>query len=291
MRIRSLSAIAITTVLLLPCVAQTTGPKPPPVTAVTAQLIRDCPSISAGDRNLTPLSAVCEFVKRIHQTLPNFVCEQTTQRYRPIDSDARGSEERQVDDAVADTIRATVTYEGGVSRYSNIMIGEKPVQGEMFDVPGTTSIGEFGSELLSIFLQENAATFESLKTTKSLSGEDNYVFGVRISGANNHSWILREDGLAARPSLEGELWVSKETSKVIRLNIFVADLDKAFAADHIRVSTDFADVPFADAGTFLLPKHSETKLCTRNSLCMHNVTDWANCKRFAGKARIIFGME
>ncbi len=161
----------------------------------------------------------------------------------------------------------------------------------MFDLPGTATIGEFGSELLSIFLQENAAVFEFRGARKTLAGEDQDVFGFRIAATNNHSWTLREDRRSTRPELAGELWVSRETHQVVRLDIFVEKIDRAYAADHARVSTTFDDVQFPDGGVFLLPRRSETKVCTRSAICLHNVTEWTTCKRFAGKARIIVPAE
>jgi hypothetical protein len=205
----------------------------------------------------------------------------------PIASAIRESEERRGDDIVADTILATVRYEGGISRYSDITVGEKLVQGEMLDIAGATSVGEFGSELLSIFLKESAAEFEFRGETKSLTEDDN-VFGFRISTANNHFWMLRVGNVITRPGLEGQLWVSKGANKVSRLEILAPNIDKQSAADHVRIITSFSTVRIGNAGEFLLPQQSEAKLCLRNANCLHNVTEWTDCKRFAAKSRIVF---
>ena len=45
--------------------------------------IRDCSALSSSDTDLAPLSSVCEFLRRMDRALPNFTCEQTTQRYFP----------------------------------------------------------------------------------------------------------------------------------------------------------------------------------------------------------------
>src|SRR5258708_580108 len=122
-------------------------------------VIRDCAAISARDPDLAPVSAVCEFVKSMDRALPNFVCKQTTERYFPIDASYRQSEERRPDDILADTVSATVTYEDGVDQYSDIEIGDKPAQQDAFFRTGPMTTGDFGSELLSVLLKENATIF------------------------------------------------------------------------------------------------------------------------------------
>jgi hypothetical protein len=262
----------------------------PQTSSKRASVIRDCAAISARDRNLAPVSAVCEFVKAMDRALPNFICKQTTQRYFPIDASYRQSEDRRPDDLLADTVSATVTYEDGVDQYADIKIGDKPVQQDASVLTGPIASGDFGSELLSILLEENATVFAFRGQENGPNGIE-YVFDFRIPAATNHAFTYREDGSGTHPDLEGVLQVSKETNDVRRLDILAKNIDPAFSADHVRFSTIFGKVKFGDAGEFLLPRKSESTVCTRRRLCRHNVTQWANCKRLGVKTRIILGVE
>jgi hypothetical protein len=278
--------------MLVPCLA------PGSVLAQTASqalskrtaVIRDCGAISVHDPDLAPVSAVCEFVKSMDRALPNFVCKQTTQRYFPIDASYRQSEERRPDDILADTVSATVTYEDGVDQYSDVEIGDKPAQQDAFFRTGPITTGDFGSELLSVLLKENATTFSFRGQENGPDGVE-YVFDFRIPAATNHAFTYREDGSETHPDLLGVLRVSKETNDVRRLEILAKNIDPAFSADHVQFSTIFGKVKFGDAGEFLLPRQSESTVCTRKRLCRHNVTQWVNCKRLSAKSRMIFGVK
>jgi len=262
----------------------------PQTSSKRVSVIRDCGAISARDRNLTPVSAVCEFVKSMDRALPNFVCKQTTERYFPIDASYRHSEERRPDDILADSVSATVTYEDGVDQYADIRIGDKPAQQEALILAGPITTGDFGSELFSILLEENATVFAFRGQENGPDGVE-YVFDFRIPAATNHAFTYREDGSGTHPDLEGVLRVGKDANDVRRLEMLAKNIDPAFFADHVQFSTIFGKVQFGDAGEFLLPRQSESTVCTRRRLCKHNVTQWANCKKLSVKSRIVFGVK
>jgi hypothetical protein len=251
-----------------------------------ASVIRDCAGISALDQNLAPVSAVCEMVKAMDRALPNFVCKQTTQRYFPFSSRSRRSDERIPTDIVADTVSATVTYEGGVDQYADVRVGGKSGNGALTARPITS--GNFASELLSIFLEENAAIFIFHGEKKSRSGPE-YVFEFRISGATPLTY--REGTLETHPDVQGVLRVSKETGEVRVLDMFARKIDRKFFADHLGFSTTFGKVAFGDAGEFPLPKESESTLCNRDGVCNHSLTRWSDCKKLGVKTRMIVGVE
>jgi hypothetical protein len=279
--------IAMLVLLLAPgSVAQTA----PQTSSKRLSVIRNCAAISARDHNLAPVSAVCEFVNAMDRSLPNFVCKQITERYLPIDASYRQSEERRPDDIVADRVSATVTYENGVDQYADIKVGDKPVQQDSVVLTGPITTGDFGSELLSILLEENATVFAFRGQENGPDGEE-YVFGFRIPAATNHAFTYREDGSVTHPDLEGVLRVSKDTNEVRRLDISAKNIDPAFSADHVRFSTIFGKVKFGDAGDFLLPRESESTVCTRRRLCKHSVTQWASCRRLGVKTRMILRNE
>lgn len=259
---------------------------PPPRPARSA--IRDCAAIAARDKSLLPLSTVCESVKMMRRTLPNFVCEQTTERHRAVSIRRGGA--GTPGDAVSDVVTATVTFEDWTNRYDDIKVDGVPVETNIFDLEGLTSMGEFGSDLLSIFFAENAAVFRFRQRTKTLEGEA-LVFDFYVAAPTNHSWTLREKDLSTHPGLQGALWLDAMTRRVLRFDLEVSDIDMQFATDRASRTTLYSDVHFADGGDFLLPVRSEASVCTRDQYCTRNTTEWKNCKRFAGKARVVEKVE
>lgn len=157
----------------------------------------------------------------------------------------------------------------------------------MLPAPAT---GDFGSELLSIFAQENAATFSFSRMQDDHEGEE-YVFDFHIPAGRNHAFTYREDGAETHPDLRGTLWVSKDTNEVRRLDVLATNIDKAFSADHVLFSIGFGKERFGEGGEFLLPMQSESTICTRRQLGRHNLTEWQNCRKLGVKTRIILGVE
>jgi hypothetical protein len=123
-RVLLISALSIGTLTVSSAALQTSG--------IQVSSVRDCSAFSTGERDLAPLATVCEGVKTMEKSLPNFVCEQTTQRYFPFSAIYRKSEERRPDDTVSDTVSATVIYENGADRYANVKIGDRPVEPSKF---------------------------------------------------------------------------------------------------------------------------------------------------------------
>ena len=281
-----LAAVRVRMVIVLLLSVAAAAQSQTPRTALPS--IRDCAAISLRDASLRHLSAVCESVKAMRRTLPNFVCEQTTQRHRAV-SMRRGGE-RTSGDAVADVVTATVTFEDWKNRYDDIKIDGVPVDTDMFDLDGLSSMGEFASDLLSIFFAENAAAFRFRQKTKTLEG-DALVFDFYVAAATNRSWMLREKNRSTHPGLQGALWLDASTNQVLRFDLEVSDIDIQFATDRASRTTIYDDVHFQDGGDFLLPVRSEASVCTRDQYCTRNTTEWKNCKRFTGKARIVEKIE
>jgi hypothetical protein len=268
--------------------ALTTSSAAQQTSEVRVSSVRDCSVFSTGERDLVPLAIVCEAVKMMEKSLPNFVCEQTTQRYFPFSAIYRKSEARRPDDTVSNTVSATVIYENGADRYANVKIGDRPVEGNKLDLLGPITSGDFGSELLSIFRVENGVTFK-LREQVTRPGGGEYVFDFRIPAAMNHAFTLIENGLQARPDLEGAIWVDRNTGSVRRLDLLAKNIGPGFSADHIRFSSFFGKVRFGDDSEFRLAQWSEATICDRGRLCTHNVTQWKNCKRLSVQTRITFG--
>lgn len=222
------------------------------------------------------------------QALPNFTCEQTTQRYIPIDPGPHVPVVRRSDGGIHDTISATVTYENGSNEYSDMKIASHPVQGSWFDLTGPIVIGDFGSGLRSIFREENAAAFSFRESSDGPQGRD-YVFDFRIPAGKNHTFTYYENGAETRPDVSGALFVDTNTGEVREMSLLASPVNSRLSADYVRFDTKFGRVQFGEAGEFLLPTQSESVVCTRRGLCTRNVTRWTNCRRLAAKSRIILG--
>ena len=248
--------------------------------------IRDCAAISSREHNLAPLSKLCNLVRDMDHALPDFTCRQTTERYLPIWPGRRNPELRRSDDPVQDTITATVTYENGSDEYSDVKIGDRSIESSRLGLAGPITTGDFGSGLLSIFREENAAMF-SFRQAIAGPQDREYAFDFRIPLTTNHTFSYYETGAETHPDVSGTIFVNADSGEVRAMNLLASPINSDFSADHIRFDTVFGKIAFGEAGEFVLPTQSESVVCARKGPCWHNVTRWTSCKRLAAKSRII----
>jgi len=224
------------------------------------------------------LSGVCDFVLNYNHQLPDYTCEQTT-----TSSDSHKT-----------VLRAQVTFEKGHERYSNVTVNGKPLDASYRS--GTAirflSSGELGSNLVNIFKPPIGGEFRfrgEHKVGESLSS----VFYYHIAAGKNTFWALRNSqGSIVRPEYEGELWVDRQSGRLLRLQIQPLHLPEWFGFSKAEMVTDYSMVPIADLGTFLLPSRSETTVCLhvgglRVPSCTKNTLVFDRCRKFSVKSRIM----
>ena len=145
------------------------------------------------------------------------------------------------DDLIQDTINATVSYENGSNEYSDVNIAGHPTQASLFNLTGPIVAGDFGSGLLSIFREENAAAFSFRELTDGPQGRE-YVFDFSIPAAKNHAFNYYENGAEMHPDVTGALFVNANTGEVRQMSLLASPIDSAFSADHVRFEARFGRV-------------------------------------------------
>lgn len=79
----------------------------------------------------------------------------------------------------------------GGNEYSDVNIAGHPTQASLFNLTGPIAAGDFGSGLLSIFREENAAAFSFRELTDGPQGRE-YVFDFSIPAAKNRAFNYYE---------------------------------------------------------------------------------------------------
>lgn len=275
--IRFLSALA--TIPLCAAVAQS----PPASPGASAQVAsktgppgidtRHCQVIAAGDPQLSLLPAVCEFALTYRRELPDFICEQTTT------TTARSTT----------VMKAEVTFEKGQERHSKVTVDGRAFSLSGSDV-GFISAGELGSDLFDLFTPLIVAEFRFRKEA-ILHNIPSLVYEFHIAQEKNKFWTLRDDqGVILHPEYEGELWLERQSGRLLRLQQRAMQLPRSFGFATVDVRIDYSEIPIGGLGVFLLPSRSETAVCSfTDSLypCKRNTVVFHNCRKFATKTRII----
>lgn len=211
--------------------------------------------------------------------LPNFFCRQLTTRYesdRPKDGWQ-----------AMDTISADLAYENGHESYTNIKVGSKEQKGSMEDVGGNWSTGEFASLLDDLFDPFTAATFRK-SGQDTINGRSATTFKFDVTREHSH-WRVSMAAQLYYPAFRGTVWIDRETSRVLRLEIESRNMPLLFPLAKVEEAVDYDFVRLSTPQPFLLPTVSEVLSCQQGSShCSRNRIEFRNYRKFGAESGITF---
>lgn len=221
------------------------------------------------------IAANKEFTNR----LPNFVCQQITNRYE---------RHNKVDGFRAiDVVTANVTYTDGAEKYDNIKVGNRSVHEGMMDIKnGARSMGEFGSILDGLFSRQTAAEF-TFARDEIFHRVATQVYEFKVSH-DNSDWPVSQGGETILPAYSGHIWIDKQTARVLRYERSADEIPEAFPLDSVEQSIDFEPVMLGSRKV-LLPVESKNLACQRGSAyCTRNLLEWRNYRQFGAESTVDF---
>jgi hypothetical protein len=213
-------------------------------------------------------------------TLPNFVVKQYTTRYQ-----TEAARAGQTSWHALDTVTADVVSEDGKESYKNILVnGKTPKAG--VEKTGSWSTGEFSSVMLDVLSPGTRADFHNKRST-TIVNRAAYLFDFSVERQNSH-WQVESLSGTYVPEYTGAIWIDKDTSRVLRIELSAKNMPGTFALDTVESAVDYDYVQIGD-GRFLLPVHSEVLTCARGtSECSRNVIDFRNYKKFSADTSVTF---
>jgi hypothetical protein len=218
------------------------------------------------------------------ETLPNYVVKQFTTRYET--EAARGG---QTSWRALDTVSADVVSEGGKESYKNILINGKPPK-EAVDKSGSWSTGEYSSVLLDVLSPGTRADFHNKRST-TIANRDAWRYEYSVEQPHSHWQVeasVEGSSKSYYPEYTGVIWIDKETSRVLRVELAARNMPKTFPLDTVESAVDYDNVLIGDS-KFLLPVHSDILSCERGtSICDRNTIDFRNYKKFSADTSITF---
>ncbi len=226
---------------------------------------------------MIPLVGLCQFALTYRRKLPDFICEQTT---------------TSVGQQISKRMNAEVTFEKGHEHYSNITIDDKPPTDEAARAMKLVSTGELGSNLVDLFKELLTAEFK-FRGKEEVDKTSALVYELHLAAKKNTFWALRDSwGTTLHPEYEGELWLERETGRLLRLELRPVHLPRDFDIISATITTDYNDILIADAGRLMLPSKSVTTACFHSpepgdSFCRKNVLLFHDCRKFGTKSRVI----
>ncbi len=213
------------------------------------------------------------------ESLPDYIVKQFTTRYQS-DSSSRGKTSWQPMDLVS----ADVVMENGKETYKNLMVNGKATKD--VDKTGSWSEGEFASTMQAILSPASDALFTNKRST-TIVNRPAYRYDYSIEQPRS-SWQVYAGGSRFRPAYGGAIWIDKETSRVLRLEMSARNIPKEFPLDQVESAVDY-DFVLIGSKKYLLPTHSEALSCQRGTTeCSRNVIEFRNYKKYGADSNITF---
>jgi hypothetical protein len=215
-----------------------------------------------------------EFAMDYGSSLPNFICEQITNR----SVDSTGS----MNWKYKDTLTERLTY---LDHNESRTLLDLKANGNKSDPYGMTSAGEFGFALSGLFRPASKADFE-WKKTGILGDEKVQVFDYRVARENSTFNLRIGTNLVISVAYHGQVIIDSATRNVRRITQVADDVPKKWPIHATSISVDY-DYVMINKHDYLLPVGAEIMLRRGQSETYLNEIEFRNFRRFGSNVRIL----
>ena len=224
------------------------------------------------------LEQMTDYARNYVKQLPDFICTQVTRRYY----DPSGLEFWKL----ADTITEKLSFVERKEKYELVLINNRPVPGMSRDqLGGTTSAGEFGTDMLELFDSETRAEF-AWDRWSTLRGRRAHVFSYRVRQPRSKFSITYNRQRTVTPGYKGYVFADADTGLILRIAREAENLPPDFPIQKVRQTTDYDFIKIGDR-EFLLPLKSIARSADERTL-VKNEVEFRMYRKFGTESTITF---
>lgn len=203
-------------------------------------------------------------------TLPDFICTQLMERATSPNLGKKWKDDPAVE--------AEVLVIDDNETYQNITIGGEPYDGQMMDIQGTRSAGEYGTVLWNLFDERSKTKFRS-DGEEEIRGKSALIYTFHVEKPRAQ-WRIVVNNREIMPSYSGRVWLEKGTGRALRIEMQALQIPSDFPISTAELELDFDDVSIGDR-TYLLPVTGGNMSCASGgATCYRNVLTWSHHRRF-----------
>ncbi len=214
------------------------------------------------------------------QSLPNFLCLQTTRRFE----DPSGKQEWRQKDEYSEVL----SWQNGVESYDQVG-GRNRRKNKQTSEIRVSSAGEFGTVLKTIFQPEAKAEFRWLRS-ESVAGRSAEVFAYRIAQENSQYkvYYVGRHNVAVKPALRGIVTIDTRTAETLHLDLEVDPAAGKSPFADLKISIDY-DTASVAAREFMLPSTATLTTRVGSRLLVRNEMRFSGYRRFDTETKIQYG--
>ena len=219
-----------------------------------------------------------EYSAHQEQSLPNFICTQTTRRFVGSTGDSGFRP--------TDVIVERVTYFDHHEDYKVFTVNGEATNVSHSGVGGTITSGEFGTLLKNIFSTQSETEF-SWQSFYTLRGRRMHVFSYSVKAANSHYHVsVRSTRLDLVTGYHGLIFIDDNQHFVHRITQHHDTIPPDYPVQDVSLLLDYDYTQIGDS-EYLLPLEFELRSREWGQLIKNDVT-FADYQKFTADASITY---
>jgi hypothetical protein len=212
------------------------------------------------------------------QSLPNFICTQTTRRF----VDSTGGSGFQPLDVIVERL----TYFDHREEYKVVTVNGESSNVLHSDLSGTTTSGEFGTVLKDIFLPDSETDF-AWENFYTLRGQRMHVFSYRVKVANSYYHIrVPQMNLDLVIGYHGLIFIDDNKHFVHRITQHADTIPPDYPVQDVSLALDYEYTRIGDS-EYLLPLEFELRSRAGTQLIKNDAT-YDHYRKFAADTSITY---
>lgn len=223
------------------------------------------------------LSRVKRHARESFEHIPNYVCQETIDRF--VKHPHAGSFEK------LDTLHFEVASVGGrellaaagASRFDD-------VDPSYYIQEGSIGSGSFSGLVLNLFVHDNALIGHAREAQLQSRAALAYDFEMT---AFNSGYQLKSSGASATVGLRGTFWVDKESLDLLQIEEHAVGIPYDLGMSDVDTAITFAPARIGSS-VVLLPQSAETVIKERQDGENKNVTRFSGCREYTSESVIHF---
>jgi hypothetical protein len=225
------------------------------------------------------LEKVTEYARDYVKNLPNFTCTQVTDR----SVDTRNLEQYHRVDRIVETL----SYSEGHEEYKVLTQNNRLMQNvSHWDLGGTTSAGEFGTDMKELFAPDTRTEF-AWDSWTTLRGRRTHKFSYRVLQSNSRFNIVYEKTQSIIAGYKGYVYVDAEYVMIMRITREGEGIPSDFPIQNVKQVTDYGFTKIGESQQeFLVPTNSWITSKSGRAM-VKNETQFIAYRRFGADVKFI----
>ena len=250
--------------------------KPAEVTAKPAPVGPPPPSEEDKAR---ALEKVTEYARGYLKNLPNFTCTQVTKRY----ANASAGGNYRLDDTVVENLSYSDSHES----YKVVTVNNTPTSKSHWELGGTTSAGEFGTDMAVLFDPQTRAEFKWDSWT-TWGGRRTHKFAYEVRQENS-SWSIEFEKMQRTiAGYKGFVYVDRDVNMIMRITRESVGIGPDFPIQNVKQDTRYTFTKIGESEReYLVPTSSLISSNTGRYL-VKNEIEFRLYRRFGTESIIKF---